>query len=219
MRVVRPQRRFPVWLITLGALLIVVNLAGLVWLLLRPTPAVPAATPVTAAATMAAPVLAAAPGAGAGMQGDVTQLAPGERLIGPAAAGPGSLANDGTNVPALVGSDGGPVAGDLNPADFLPADSQPRSARSGAALRSYGDISNTVPALRLDLHVYDASPSRRYAFINMKKLREGEATADGVRVLEITRDGVIMDYRSTEFLLTSDPSATGGSAAPGAENR
>jgi hypothetical protein len=121
-------------------------------------------------------------------------------------------------VPALVGGDDGPVAGDMNPADLLPA-GPARAARSGAALRNYADLGNVLPPLRLDLHVYDASPSRRYAFVNMKKLREGDATAEGARVLEITRDGVVMDYRSIEFLLTSDSSSTGGSAAPSADNR
>ncbi len=208
MRVVRPQRRIPAWLIVVGALLVLVNLVGLVWLLLRPS--TPAVAPVAAA-----PMAVAAPATTAAGTQPVAQLAPGERLIGPAADGASAAAN----VPPLFGSDDGPIAGDTNPADFLPAEPAARNPRSGAALRNYADVGNAVPALRLDLHVYDASPSRRYAFINMKKLREGETTADGARVLEITRDGVVMDYRSTEFLLTSDPSSTGGSAAPSADNR
>jgi len=209
MRVMRPQRRVPVWLIVIGAVLIVVNLGGLIWLLLRPSPVAPA-TQVAASPAVG--------GASSGAPGS-PQLAPGERLIGPASGeGQPSLAADG-NVPALAGSEEEPVAGDENPADFLPAESGPRRTGTGAALRSYSDVSNTVPSLRLDLHVYDASPSRRYAFINMKRLREGESTANGARLLEITRDGVIMDYRNTQFLLTSDPSAAGESAARGADSR
>ena len=200
---------------------ILVNLGGLVWLLLRPAAdANPAAAATAPSAASGAPTVGAPAAAGA-----TPQLAPGERLIGPAASGaPPSVAIDG-NVPPLVGADDGPVAGDgpiagdANPADFLPAEAARRSARSGAAVRNYADVSNAVPPLRLDLHVYDASPSLRYAFINMKKLREGEATADGARVLEITRDGVLVNYRGTEFLLTSDSSATAGSALPGADSR
>lgn len=218
MRVVRPQRRVPLWLIVVGALLILVNLAGLAWLLLRP----PASSTSVAAAPTAAPapaagVATAAPPTAPASAPGVPQLAPGERLIGPAADAARGIA--GSSVPALAASDEGPAAGDTNPADFLPAEPAGRGARPGAALRNYADVSNLVPPLRLDLHVYDSSPSRRYAFVNMKKVREGEATADGVRVLEITRDGVLMDYRNTEFLLTSDASSTAGSAAPGAENR
>lgn len=209
MRVVRPQRRVPPWLLVIGGVLIVVNLAGLVWLLLRPSPAAP---PAAAAATTAG---GAAPAVG----GDTPQLAPGERLIGPGTVGtpPAPAVRD--SVPSLVGADDEPVAGDANPADFVPAEAGRRTLRPGAALRSYADVSTAVPALRLDLHAYDASPSLRYAFINMKKLREGDATADGVKVLEITRDGVVMSYRGTEFLLTGDQSATGGSAAPDADSR
>ena len=54
---------------------------------------------------------------------------------------------------------------------------------------------------RLDLHVYAARPAERYAFINMHKVREGDVTPEGVHVLEITNDGVVLDYRGTEFLL------------------
>lgn len=215
MRVVRPQRRVPVWLVVVGAVLIVVNLGGLLWLAMRPAPAarpdtVAAATPATAPV----PVVASAPAAAG-----VLQLAPGERLIGPGASGPQESLAAGGTVPPLAGTEVGPVAGDVNPADFLPAEAAPRAARTGAALRNYADVSNVVPPLRLDLHVFDSSPSMRYAFINMKKLREGESTPDGARVLEITRDGVVMAWRSTEFLLTSDPSATGAAAAPGADSR
>ncbi|HEX9473134.1 MAG TPA: general secretion pathway protein GspB, partial [Steroidobacteraceae bacterium] len=59
----------------------------------------------------------------------------------------------------------------------------------------------TLPPLRLDLHVYAANPADRYAFINMHKVREGDLTPEGVRVSQITREGVVLDYRGTEFLL------------------
>jgi hypothetical protein len=32
-------------------------------------------------------------------------------------------------------------------------------------------------------------------------VREGEALPEGPRVLEITRDGVVLDWRGSEFLL------------------
>jgi general secretion pathway protein B len=62
-------------------------------------------------------------------------------------------------------------------------------------------LGGSLPELRLDLHVYTANPAERYAFINMHKVREGETTVEGVQVKEITRDGVVLDYRGTEFLL------------------
>lgn len=233
MRVVRPQRRIPPWLLFVGGGLILLNLAGMLWLFLRPA-AHTATTAPTGAATTAP---ASAPAAGAssmaapsGGTNGLPQLAPGERLIGP-----GGAVSNLSQVPQLVGDTGAaqaganaltagasapnaPVdsaAGDnfTNPADYVPAG--PASTRTRTAgLRAYNDISNQVPPMRLDLHVYDAAPARRYAFINMKKVHEGEVTADGTRVVEITRDGVVLDYRNTEFLLTSDSSAPAAGAAP-----
>lgn len=210
MRIVRPQRRVPAWLLVVGAVLILVNLAGLAWLLLRPSPTAPTAAAATTVGASAG-TASSAPGA--------VQLAPGERLIGPAAGSmTASQATDGT-LPPLLGADDGSIAGDANPADFLPAEAARRTPRTGVLLRNYADISSAVPPLRLDLHVYEANPSLRYAFINMKKLREGDATAEGVKVLEITPDGVVMSYRNSEFLLTGDSTATDGSAVPGADSR
>ena len=58
-----------------------------------------------------------------------------------------------------------------------------------------------LPDLRLDLHVYDADPAKRFVFINMRRLREGEALPEGVRVDEITQSGARLSYRGTQFLL------------------
>lgn len=229
MRVVRPQRRIPPWLLIVGAAVIVLNLGGMLWLFLRPSP------PATGTAAMARPqattagaVAATGGAAGLAASGNANgppQLAPGERLIGP-----GGTSSGLNEVPRLAGEDAGAAnaagaasAGtgtdpDVNPADYVQAGPATTRTRN-ANLPSYGDVSNQVPAMRLDLHVYDAEPARRYAFINMKKVREGETTGDGSRVLEITRDGVVLDYRSTEFLLTSDSSASAGSAARGGDSR
>ena len=51
-----------------------------------------------------------------------------------------------------------------------------------------------LPDLRLDLHVYDADPSKRFVFINMRKLREGESLPEGVRVDAITQSGARLSY-------------------------
>ena len=104
----------------------------------------------------------------------------------------------------LAGGDEPTAGTEINPADFVPAAVSERTRPRGVTPRNYSDIRNTLPALRLDLHVYDSSPARRYVFVNMKRLGEGEATAEGARVVEITREGVVMSYRNTEFLLTND---------------
>jgi len=58
-----------------------------------------------------------------------------------------------------------------------------------------------LPELRLDLHVYDADPSKRFVFINMNKLREGETMQNGVRVESITQNGARLSYRGSSFVL------------------
>ncbi len=55
--------------------------------------------------------------------------------------------------------------------------------------------------LHLDIHVYSDVPAERFVFINMTKLRERSQLEEGPTVAEITRDGVILEYQGTTFLL------------------
>ncbi len=100
------------------------------------------------------------------------------------------------------------IAPDYDPADYLPATPPSARRRSGDALPSRDDVVTgggpAIPSLRLDLHVYAASPAERFVFINMRKLREGEALADGTRVESITPTGAVLSYRGTRFTLQSE---------------
>ena len=103
-----------------------------------------------------------------------------------------------------------------NPDDYAPAQDAGNSSvfkghvrrgtESGVPL--YQDAAVTpganLPSLRLDLHVYAANPQERFALINMRKMHEGDTTADGVRVENITPDGVIMSRNGMKFLLPRD---------------
>ncbi len=55
--------------------------------------------------------------------------------------------------------------------------------------------------LHLDIHVYSDAPADRFVFINMAKHRENSQLVEGPLVKEITREGVILSYRGTDFLL------------------
>jgi general secretion pathway protein B len=55
--------------------------------------------------------------------------------------------------------------------------------------------------LHLDIHVYSDIPEERFVFINMAKLREQSQLEEGPAVVEITRDGVILKYQGTTFLM------------------
>jgi general secretion pathway protein B len=183
MRIVRPSRALPAWAVVIGALLIV-SVAVLAWLALRPATSRAGGAPqlLAAAATgSVAPVAPAAPVA----------MAP----MAPMAAG------STDTVAETDAADAAPA----NPADTAPAvtagaDAAPPAGAQGN-LQNYAAVSGTVPELRLDLHVYAASPAERYAFINMHRVREGDTTPEGVQVRQITREGVVLEYRGAEFLL------------------
>ena len=86
---------------------------------------------------------------------------------------------------------------DYDARDYAPAIT-PAQANAAAAARRAGVVPSRdevlaqgtqLPELRLDLHVYDPDPAKRFVFLNMRKLREGESLPDGVRVDSITPDG------------------------------
>jgi general secretion pathway protein B len=188
MRVVAPRRGLPPWALALGALLLV-NLGVLAWLGLRsgnttpPPPGAPTAATPAALATSAGASPAALPG----------QLLP--------AASPLQAA-DAHDARASA-----PAASDEaedNPADTAPA-VLPAQGRAGAAgshaVPNYAALSATLPPLRLDLHAWSELPADRYALINMHRVREGDTLPEGAHVQQITREGVVLDYRGTEFIL------------------
>ena len=86
----------------------------------------------------------------------------------------------------------------------------PEQAGAIAATRRAGGVptrdealakGTQLPDLRLDLHVYDPDPARRFVFVNMRKLREGESLPEGVRVEEILTQGARLSYRGSQFVL------------------
>jgi general secretion pathway protein B len=61
-----------------------------------------------------------------------------------------------------------------------------------------------LPELRLELHVWSTKRQERFVFVNGRRYREGDATAEGATIEEITRDGVIMNSGGSRFLLSRD---------------
>ena len=62
----------------------------------------------------------------------------------------------------------------------------------------------SLPELRLELHVWSNKPQERFVFVNGRRYREGETTAEGATLEEITRDGVVMSAGGNRFLLSRD---------------
>lgn len=61
------------------------------------------------------------------------------------------------------------------------------------------DYRADFPALTVEVHVFE--PGRRFVMINGRRYREGERLAEGPQILEIVRDGIVMDYRGERVLL------------------
>lgn len=62
----------------------------------------------------------------------------------------------------------------------------------------------SLPELHVDIHVYSENAGDRFVFINMVKHKEGSRLAEGPLVQEITPDGVVLSQHGTSFLLPRD---------------
>ena len=69
-------------------------------------------------------------------------------------------------------------------------------------LRANGTLQ--LPELHIDIHVYSDVPGERFVFINMNKYKENSRLDEGPDIQEITIDGVILEYRGTEFMLSRE---------------
>ena len=146
-------------------------------------PTTPPAAPVESAAN-GRPAAAAAPSvAAAGTAQNPDDLAPAVDPARPGAGAPNAVAATDATADATSGVVRATASG-------LPTYQDAAAARGA-----------NLPELRLDLHSYSPRPDERFIFLNMTKLREGDALPQGVRVESITPDGVILSYQGTKFVL------------------
>ena len=209
-KVAAPRRRLPLWAVAL-AVLLGVNMLVLGWVLLRdgrgPEPA----------ATGAPAPAPASSGAGAAPSGEVTVPATVTFQVNvPASSAPGVVAPSPApplSEEPLLSEQLPSVPPDYDARDYQPAIT-PEEANATAAARRSGQLppsrdellarGEQLPEVRLDLHVYDTDPAKRFVFVNMRKLREGESLPEGVRVDEITQGGAKLSYRGTQFALSTN---------------
>ena len=176
MRIAPPRRRLPLWIIALTVILLA-NFAVLGIVLLRSPQAEPG--PVQSAMV---PPTAASPSA----------PAPRPFVATPSNALP---------PPALVAP---PARSEPLPQASLPQASQPASTEEYADLPSAEELrleGVALPPLRLALHVYDANPAVRYMLLNSQRMREGDATSEGIRLERITETGAVLSWSGRRFLL------------------
>jgi general secretion pathway protein B len=217
-KVAAPRRRLPLWAVGL-AVLLGVNALILGWVLLRDGDVAAPAAAATKPDLAPSAVAATTPAGAVTVPATVTF-----QVNVPAGSAPAAA---GVPEPGVVGASPAPplseepllsetvpsVPPDYDARDYQPAIT-PEQAAATAAARRAGHQPPTrdemlargavLPEMRLDLHVYDPDPAKRFVFINMRKLREGESLPDGVRVDEITQGGAKLTYRGTQFALHSN---------------
>jgi general secretion pathway protein B len=217
-KVVQPRRTVPLWAVVI-ILLVLINVITLGWIVLshgqgkrptRPPSAAPAAviprsaSPTPAPALRPAAVAAVSAASASAPPPSATPVPPGGSGAGGfAAAAP--AAQSAATIRSLSTANP-PSPADLEPALQPAANAPPRgAAKSSGSLPLYAQIAaepgSSLPRLHLDLHVYSPLPRKRFVMINMHKLHQGDALADGVSVVKIRPDGVVLSYHGRQFLL------------------
>lgn len=224
-KVAPPRSRIPLWGVILAALLGVNVVVFGAWLVLR------AARPAAPAAAAAAGVAAAQPAAQLAAGSPpltaptvAASAASAASAAPPTPAAPTSPQSSAPRDPQLAVLDA-PAADGASAEDYEPAvdpgavrgppvagptavnnqhdSAHVRTQATGLPTRDavHSDAVASLPELRLDLHVYDPDPTKRFVLINMHRLHEGDSLPEGVRVNRITEEGAEVDYRGTQFLL------------------
>jgi general secretion pathway protein B len=212
-KVASPRRSFPLWAVGL-CVLFGVNILVLLWFLLRqPAPTTPETAAAPPAPIAAPPGMVTVPATStyipAGGTPNATPAAGNPiadaGVVGPSPAPP--LAEE----PVLSGQEPS-IPPDYDARDYRPAITPAQANAVAAARREMSAPSRDevlaqgtqLPELRLDLHVYDPDPAKRFVFINMRKLREGDSLPEGVRLDAITQTGAKLSYRGTQFTLDAN---------------
>ena len=60
-------------------------------------------------------------------------------------------------------------------------------------------IRQELPSMRISAHLYSARPKNSFVSINSQMLQEGEDLAPGIKLEQITPDGVIFSYKGYRF--------------------
>jgi general secretion pathway protein B len=166
------------------ALLLIVNVAILLGILMRPDTAPDAEAPVTAAPetlpVKAEPAQPEAPAAEPSFEDRVAE------------------AKDNQPAPEPVTEISAEPAVDEPASAIVPPSSQDRLMTLDE-LRLAG--ATQLPELHLDIHVYADEPAERFVFVNMNKHREGSKLDEGPVVTEITAEGVVLEHQGRKFLL------------------
>jgi general secretion pathway protein B len=136
---------------------------------------------------------------------NAARIAPGIPARPPEAVTPRSApairspANPGATAaaPAMIET-AAPAAAALPP----PAPS-PATAPASNTIPEWDDLSldfrSKISMPRMDVHVYDPDPQRRFVLADLQKFREGDRLPNGAVLEKILPDGIVLSYQGTRF--------------------
>ncbi|TDR41270.1 type II secretion system (T2SS) protein B [Tahibacter aquaticus] len=91
------------------------------------------------------------------------------------------------------------------PAPAATASAAPATAPGLEQLPAYWQLPynmrKELPALKLSMHVYSATPAQRFVVLNGNRQVEGDELGGDVKVTEIRTDGVVLTYQGQRFLV------------------
>jgi general secretion pathway protein B len=192
-RVVAPRQRLPIWAWIFGGVLLATLLVQ-AWLLLRTREQAP-----LLAATAQQTATVQQPGAAAPASSPPASAASGEPVVAP----PDPAVVLPVPAPAPAASTPAPAQAAMPQQLPSPAPVYPLLPRIDNLPTAQDLVAQGValPALTLNLHVYDEAPANRYVLLNARRLREGDEVAEGIRVETIVPGGVVLNARGRRFLL------------------
>lgn len=171
-----------------------------------PAPAAPAPIAGAAPPTPAPEVAVAPPSPGAGADGTLDPDVPADSIEdlmdepeapGPAPDASAALPQTTQETPAAAAPATPAESAEPEPiADDAAAESDVPLLRDMPA-----DYRGAFPELRVDVHVYDDDPARRWVLVNGHKAVEGTTLGEGPTVSRITPEGIVFDFRGRSALL------------------
>lgn len=136
---------------------------------------------------------------------DVTKIAARPVVVAAVAAPTETIASAAPSAPKFTGADekaapnsqGFDIARQSAPATTpvqLPAPVPTRDQRIAAGAN--------LPPATLNLHVFDADRTKRFVLLNGERLREGDTSRDGLTVVSITPEGVVLSFGDASFAVS-----------------
>lgn len=88
-----------------------------------------------------------------------------------------------------------PAPVQVEPTGPAPSVPEPVAPAPIGATEAPPAIAQELPAIKISLHSYSANPGERIAMINGTLMKEGDTIAPGLRLEQITAEGVIVGYK------------------------